>query len=293
MSTDTLTKNNNATAPSALASIKAEVVDRTVDQIRGFVQSGKLHLPADFSAENALKSAWLDLLDVKDKNERSALTVCKPSSVAVALMSMAVQGLDPGKRQCYFIVYGDRLVCQRSYFGDEALAKRVHPGANVYAQVVYDQDEFEYEIDRGQPRVVRHRQSLANVDQAKIVGAYAIVEAADGSLLSGVVMSIQQIKQSWSMSKTYKPDGGNSPHHKFAAEMCLRTVIRKACKPVINSSNDALLMDHVRAMDALAAKAEADADAGDLELGYDLEPLPAPEADLETGEVVQAEEAPF
>lgn len=285
------TKNN---APTTLATVKSEVVDKVAEQIRSFIEKGRLHMPHGYSAENAMKSAFLAMVEVKDKDGKAALTVCKRESVATALMQMAVQGLDPSKKQCYFIVYGDQLVCQRSYFGDEALAKRVLPGANVYAQVVYDGDGFVYDLSGGHPRVVKHTQALGNRDASKIVGAYAVIEDAGGTVVSGVVMSIDEIKRSWSMSKTYRPDGTSTPHHKFPGEMCLRTVVRKACKRVINSSTDELLMEHVRAMDALAAKAEADAEAAEHGLAYELEPLPAPPADPETGEVEEpTSEAPY
>lgn len=285
------TKNN---APTTLATVKSEVVDKVAEQIRSFIEKGRLHMPHGYSAENAMKSAFLAMVEVKDKDGKAALTVCKRESVATALMQMAVQGLDPSKKQCYFIVYGDQLVCQRSYFGDEALAKRVLPGANVYAQVVYEGDGFEYDLSGGQPRVTRHTQALGNRDASKIVGAYAVIEDASGTVVSGVVMSIDEIKRSWSMSKTYRPDGNSTPHHKFPGEMCLRTVVRKACKRVINSSTDEFLMENVRAMDALAAKAEADAEAAEHSLAYELEPLPAPPADPETGEVEETtSEAPY
>src|SRR3990167_5548127 len=80
--------------------------------IRGYLSKGTLHLPHDYSPENAMKSAWLVLQTVQDKDYKPALQTCTPESICNALMSMVIQGLNPDKKQCYFIVYGKALVCQ-------------------------------------------------------------------------------------------------------------------------------------------------------------------------------------
>ena len=53
-------------------------------------------------------------------------------------------------------------------------------------------------------------------------------------------MTIAQIKKAWQQGATK----GNSPaHQNFTDEMCKRTVIGRACKMAINSSDDAWLFD--------------------------------------------------
>ena len=53
-------------------------------------------------------------------------------------------------------------------------------------------------------------------------------------------MTLAQIKAAWQQGATK----GQSPAHKnFPAEMCKKTVIGRACKMVINSSDDAWLYD--------------------------------------------------
>src|SRR5690606_7999563 len=50
----------------------------------------------------------------------------------------------------------------------------------------------------------------------------------------------------------------STPHNTFPDQMALRTVIRRACKAVINSSSDDyLLLHHMHRSDELAAEAEA------------------------------------
>jgi len=230
------------------------LVEKSVNSL---VEGGRLTLPADYSAGNALKSAWLMLQNVMTPDKRRALDVCTRESVTNALMDMVVQALNPAKKQLYFIPYGKELTCQRSYFGDMALAQRVQPGIEIYTGVVWNGDEFEMEMLRGRVIVARHRTSLAN-QGGKIVGAYCGVTAPTGEDLGAEVMTWEQIQKSWSKSKTYRSEGGNTPHHEFPDQMALRTVVRRRLKAIINSSNDSMLVEAVRRQERASTEAETD-----------------------------------
>ena len=112
-------KNGAQPAPAQqpqqnLSIVQKDVVDTVLSKIKDFEEAGELKLPANYSAANALKSAWLILQETKDRNDKPALVVCTKESVANALLDMVVQGLSPMKKQCYFIVYGSKLTLQRS-----------------------------------------------------------------------------------------------------------------------------------------------------------------------------------
>ena len=144
----------------------------------------------------------------------------------------------------------------RSYFGTVAIAKRAgNIKTEPIANVVYEGDEFIYEIDpdTGLTRIVKHTQCMENINMQKIKGAYAIVKLANGQT-QVTVMSIQQIKAAWAQGR----GGGNTKAHtNFTDEMCKKTVIGRACKMVINSSDDAWLYDGKRdEMDASAEREE-------------------------------------
>lgn len=217
-----------------------DTVDIVANRVRQFQESGQLHLPANYSAENAMKSAWLILQSTMDKNGKPALQSCTRDSVANALLDMVVQGLNPAKKQCYFIVYGNKLICQRSYFGSMHLVKEVAGAKEVHAQVVYKGDDFQYEISKGRKKIVRHVQKIENIKNENIIAAYCIIEFDDGRPDYVEIMSIDQIKQSWRKSPMYK-EGGNGTHQKFTEEMAKKTVINRACKVFINSSSDSNL----------------------------------------------------
>ena len=236
------------------------IADQVLAKINAFTRDGGLVLPKDYSVANHMKSAWLILQETTDRNSKPALEVCTKASIANALFDMVLQGMSVAKSQGYFIVYGNKLEFQRSYFGTIALAKRcggirTEPVANV----IYQGDEFVYTIDpkTGHFMIVKHEQKLENIDDNKIVGAYAIVQLADGST-QVTIMTMAQIRAAWNQGATK----GKSPaHQNFAGEMAKKTVIGRACKIVINSSDDAWLYDGKRdEMDADRTIEQRDAD---------------------------------
>lgn len=218
------------------------ISEQVLSRIEQFQKDGSMILPKNYSVENHMKSAWLALQEVEDKEHHKALQICTKESIANSLLDMVLQGLSVSKKQGYFIVYGNKLIFQRSYFGTIALAKRA--GGMVsepVANVIYDGDDFQYEIDPKTAKVsiIKHSQKLENIDNSKIKGAYALVTLADGTT-QVTIMSMQQILAAWGQGATK----GNSPAHKnFAEEMAKKTVIGRACKAIINSSDDAWLYD--------------------------------------------------
>lgn len=196
-----------------------------------------LALPAHYNAQNALKAAYLRLQTVKDRQGRPALTVCTEPSIANALLDMAIQGLSPAKNQCYFIVYGNELQMQRSYFGTIAALKRLDSIEDIDAQVIHQGDEFEIGADEtGHIIVTKFKPSFANLDKP-IKGAFAFIKLTNGRT-AYTVMTKTQIDVSWSQSRNRQ----NKVQDKFSDEMAKRTVINRAAKMFINTSDDSDLL---------------------------------------------------
>lgn len=218
------------------------ISEQVLLRIEQFQKEGSMILPKNYSVENHMKSAWLALQEVEDKEHHKALQICTKESIANSLLDMVLQGLSVSKNQGYFIVYGNKLVFKRSYFGTIALAKRAgRMVSEPVANVIYEGDDFQYEIDPKTAKVaiIKHSQKLENIDNSKIKGAYALVTLADGTT-QVTIMSMQQIRAAWGQGATK----GNSPAHKnFAEEMAKKTVIGRVCKVIINSSDDAWLYD--------------------------------------------------
>jgi len=212
------------------------IVDQVLTKVQKFVEYGEIKLPPDYSPENALKSAYLILQGVVNRDKKPVLEACSKESIANSLLDMVVQGLSPMKKQCAFIAFGEKLTCLREYPGTIALAKRYAGLKDFSANVIYEGDKFEYSVDpkTGRREIMEHVQVFENINIAKIKGAYAVL-LFEEKLPHVEIMTIQQIQQSWKQGAA----GGNSDAHtKFTDQMCLKTVISRGCKNFINSSDD-------------------------------------------------------
>lgn len=218
-----------------LAILQNNITDIVLENIQGMEKQNDLHFPTDYSYQNALKSAWLILQETQDRNKKPALEVCTKESVATALLDMVIQGLSPGKKQCYFIVYGDKLTLLRSYFGSISVAKRVTDLVDITAEVIREGQEFIFDVEpkTGNKFLVKHEMPF-NTLNSRITGAYAIKKLQDGSLKMEI-MTKEDILKAWGQGAT---KGGSPAHKNFEAEMCKKTVINRACKIEINSSSD-------------------------------------------------------
>lgn len=282
---------------------KADITQKVLAKINSFQDSGELTLPKDYNVENALKSAYLVLLETENKDKKKALEHCTPESVANALLKMVVWGLSPLKKQCYFIMYGTKLECTPDYTGNIALAKRYANMKDIKANAIHQGDEFEFEVnaETGRKRIVKHKQTLESIGSKVILGAYAIYEMNDGSF-DTEIMNFSQIEQAWKQGAT----NGSSPAHKnFPDRMARKTVINRACDALIRSSDDKALYegeeerqqytvaDEVTeniALKANSKKLEAtDVDYQDVPATQVIDETPVSKANPETGQT----EAPF
>lgn len=225
------------TKETAVATVKKDISAQVLAKIDAFEKSGELKLPKDYNSENALKSAYIILSDPKN----NILAKCSKESIAEALLKMVIYGVSPIKKQCYFIPYGDKLECSISYAGNIAIAKRYGNLKSIKGNAIFEGDTFEFEVDQttGRRKITKHIQTLESVGTNKIKGAYAVYELKDGTI-DVEVMNINQIQTSWGQGGSK----GNSPAHKnFADQMAIKTVLNRACKLLISSSDDSVLYD--------------------------------------------------
>lgn len=265
-----------------VAEIKKDISAQVLSRIEGFQQTGELVLPKDYSPSNALKSAYLILSETENKQKQKALDHCTKESIANALLKMVVWGLSPLKKQCDFIMYGNKLDCTIEYTGNIALAKRYGGLKDIKAHAIFEGDQFEFEndVETGRKRVTLHKQTLDSLGSNKVKGAYAIMHMEDGSV-DAEIMNIKQIEAAWNQGSM----NGNSPAHKnFPDQMAKKTVINRACKLLIRGSNDSVLYsdNEVERIDTTAADVahEVSTKANKKEIGFD---------DVEDAQVVNEE----
>jgi len=207
----------------------ADIVQKRIDEL---VKNGCLDIPKDYSVGNAISSAWLILQRTVDKAKQPVLQVCSQASIANALLDMAILGLSPSKDQGYFIAYGKELTWFTSYFGYQAAVSRLKLSEGLpVANVIYDGDNVTLgENDAGEEAILEHERSWANKVKGVINGAYADIKY-DGKTRSAV-MTMQEIKEAWSMSQTHKD------HTQFTGEYAKRTVINRLLKGILKTSTD-------------------------------------------------------
>ena len=265
-----------------LAEVKKDISVQVLAKIDAFQKSGELKLPKDYNPENELKSAYIILSDPKN----NILEKCNKASIAEALLKMVVYGVSPIKKQCYFIPYGDKLECSVSYAGNIVTAKRYGNLKSIKANAIFEGDEFEFEVDAitGRRKVIKHKQTLESVGSNKVKGAYAVYQLNDGSV-DVEVMNISQIQASWNQGGSK----GNSPAHKnFADQMACKTVINRACKLLISSSDDSILYDPLedeRVIDVTAEDLQHE-----ISQEANKEPLTFNSSKVEEANVIDAEE---
>lgn len=274
------------------------ITDGVLARIKDLEVKKDIAFPANYNYANALKSAYLILSETKDKNGKLALESCSKESICNALLDMTIQGLSPAKKQCYFIPYGGKLQLSKSYLGNIAATKRLKGVKNVFANCIFEKDEFDYELDlqTGLKKIVKHKQSFENIDINNIKGAYAVVVMEDGNNYVEV-MNMNQIKNSWNQGAA---KGGSGAHKNFTDEMAKKTVINRACKNFLSTSDDSDLL-----IEAISRSPEYDPEdiievtnqevKNEIKENGNKEIIDIPQevidVDVETGEVIEGQQS--
>lgn len=193
----------------------------------GEMKSEGLMIAPNYSVNNALSSAYYAL---KNSSNGNLLVKCTQDSIYNALLDMVTQGLSPAKTQCYFIPYGETVKLTRSYFGTMKVVKQLPEVKDIYAEVIYEGDDFKIKNENGRKVFVSHDTDWMNQDNA-IIGAYCIIERVGGEKIL-TVMTKKEIDKSWAQSRN------KSVQNSFPQEMAKRTVINRAAKQFFNTSDD-------------------------------------------------------
>lgn len=213
-----------------------KLTDLVLDRVKQMQDTQDLSLPKNYNASNALNAAFLELQKVQDRNHRPALEVCSHDSIVKSLLDMTLQGLSPAKDQCYFIVYGNELQMQRSYFGTVAAVKRLDGVKKVRAEVVHEKDDFEIGANEDMELVVKRFVPKFENQDNQIVGAFAMIKTDEGTDFT--VMTKKEIDQSWAQTR----QKNNKVQQNFSQQMAKRTVLNRAAKMFINTSDDSDLL---------------------------------------------------
>lgn len=266
------------------------ITDNVLNRINKMQGEGSLQIPDNYSPENALKSAYLKLLETKTKDNKPVLQACSQESIANSLLEMVVQGLNPMKNQGYFIPYGGQLTFSRSYLGTVAITKRLPGVLDIKGYPVYKDDVFETDFDlmSGSLRVTKYVPNIKARNSKDLIGAFALI-IGEEDILHMEYMDIDQIKAAWNQGQMK----GNSPAHKnFPDQMAIKTVINRACKMYANTSDDSDLVSNILNRTSEEVEIEVEQNANKEELDFEEAPVDVDYRviDKETGEVVEGQQ---
>lgn len=259
--------------------VKQNVGDQVIARVNSLCEAG-FNMPKDYNFVNAIKMSVLKLQDLKDKNGKSALEVCTPASIQTALFRMCCKGLNAALNQVYFIVRGNVLCDQDSYFGKVLMVKRIYPDWNPVPVVIREGDVFEYGIDpnTGKRYVVKHEQKLENMDK-DFVGGYMYLPT--GELF---MMTKKQIMTAWSKSSSRE----QTTHKQFDEKMVQKTLVNSGCNMIINSTPE-----YQMGLDEDTVEIESKLpDTEKNEEFIEVEEVNEEIVDTATGEVVEVESSP-
>lgn len=203
----------------------------TSDWINKNIRDNKITVPEGYNVSNEITMALMMIAQTNDKDGRPALESCSRESIMTQLRLMAQNGLSMAQKQCYPIVRKPKLCIDISYFGTIRIIKRLMPGYDVRANVIYKDDTYDYIWNEETQcyQVTNIKSSIENRDKP-IVGAYGtIFEKATGKVIFSEVMSWKEILTSWSHAKTDKVQ------KEFPQEMAKRTLIQRMCKLFLNT----------------------------------------------------------
>lgn len=263
------------------------IVDSVQKRIVGMQNSGSIELPNNYSVGNALKSACLILQETQTKDKEPVLQACTQESIANSLLDMATQGLNPSKGQCYFIAYGNKLTMSRSYLGTIALTKRIKGVKDVKGYAVYKDDKFElgFDILAGKQKILEFCPSL-NRDSKNLIGAFALI-LGENEILHTEYMDINQIHNAWNRGNM---KGNSGAHKNFADQMAIKTVINRACKFYVSTSDDSDKIAEFMNKTIEDTDRELEEEKKEFANKEVIEVEEVPEnIDEETGEIIEAE----
>ena len=192
----------------------------------------EVELPPNYDVNNSVKCLYLQVLDLKDKQGRSAFDVCTPQSIKMAVQKMVSKGLDPSKNQCYPIVRGNSLNLEVGAYGNAKQARSICK-IRINSVVIRDGDNVEIVIRPNGTKLIKHSTKWQNANN-KITGAYAVgVNMETGEIDNSDIMTAEEIKISQMHSSNY-----GKVHNEFPHEMARKTVTSRLAKHYINTSDD-------------------------------------------------------
>lgn len=289
-----ITKTNQKSPAKVGAS---KILDQAISQYTAMLENNQFDKPENYSYKNAIQQARYLLTKPIESGKNKGLSiidVCTPQSILQSVMEMAQKGLNPDKKQCYFIPYGNTCTLSVSYQGNVALAKRNGQDiGDIYGYAVYADDEFEmgFDLKKGTMEIKNYVPHVDKWSKDKIIGAFAIITDKNGDVKYTEYMTMDQVRTAWSMGAA----NGNSPAHKnFPDQQAIKTVKSRSVKSFVNTADDSEIVNSEETSVAYTDnefRKELETNANKLELDVSVPPAEEKEVpknvNKETVEIIE------
>lgn len=205
-----------------------------------------------------------------------ALARTTPESFLGALLTASQLGLEPGgpRPGCYLVPYGNVCTFIPSWFGLVDLARRSGQVVDVWAEIVYENDAFEYTLGLNRT-ITRHDPPPLGQDRGKPIGVYAAAELTSGGK-PFVVMTVDEVEAIRKQSRAAK----NGPWVTHWGPMAKKSAVRQLSKWLPQSAEmsvalaqDGAVRTEVTRLDQAIVPTYIDGDTGEA-LSAPAAPVP-------------------
>lgn len=180
-----------------------------------FKEQVKLALPKHLTPDRFTRIALTAF------NRTPKLADCTKESVFQCLLDLSALGLEPDGRRAHLIPYGNKCQLIIDYKGIVDLVRRSGEVAYIHADIVCENDEFDYAFGTG--AFLKHKPNLQKRGKSKCV--YSYVRLKDGSE-DFDVMSMEDVENVRKKSRS----GNSGPWVDHFNEMAKKTVFRRHSK---------------------------------------------------------------
>jgi recombination protein RecT len=150
-----------------------------------------------------------------------ALQKCTPESVYISLMDAALAGQPLILGRGYLVPYGNECKFMPGYLTLIDLMLKHPKVLSVWAEAVYEKDDFDYEL--GDSPFIRHKPE-ASEDRGELAYAYACARLA-GDVVARVVLPAAEVLKHRAASKAWQRDRERSIWGEWEEQMWKKTAI--------------------------------------------------------------------
>lgn len=177
------TQRPKAQVPETMANLKQGQIGELLLSMKSRIAQA---LPKHLSPERIIQMAATTI------SRNPKIASCSTSSLCGAVMQASILGFPPVEAlgYCYFVPYGREVQFQIGYKGLLELARRSGKIRNIYAEVVYEGDDFDYSL--GLAPALRHKPTLQG--RGGLLLAYAVCHFMEGGY-NFVVLTREEIEK--------------------------------------------------------------------------------------------------